>query len=151
MAPVVGERKERNKPDNRQTGSNFFVFVFPDEFKNCSFQIFEDLCYSFVEDCGFFFIDYFWLDCHFYYINSTNPKHGRSLCFLKSSSISFLRDIKIFFIHISQYTNQNAQDQKFIRWKRVEKVKHFSIMLFGVQSGRSTLEIHLEVPRNIST
>lgn len=34
---------------------NFFVFVFPDEFKNCSFQIFEDLCYSFVEDCGFFF------------------------------------------------------------------------------------------------
>lgn len=96
MAPVVGERKERNKPDNRQTGSNFFVFVFPDEFKNCSFQIFEDLCYSFVEDCVFFFIDYFWLDCHFYYVNSTNPKHGRSLCFLKSSSISFLRDIKIF-------------------------------------------------------
>ena len=44
----------------------------------------------------FFFIDYFWLDCHFYYVNSTNPKHGRSLCFLKSSSISFLRDIKIF-------------------------------------------------------
>ena len=32
-----------------------FLFIFfPDEFKNCSFQIFEDLCYSFVEDCGFF-------------------------------------------------------------------------------------------------
>jgi hypothetical protein len=59
----------------------------------------------------------------------------------------FLERHKNFFIHISQYTNQNAQDQKFISWKGVEKEKHFSIMLFGFQSGRSTLEIHLEVPR----
>ena len=40
----------------------------------------------------------------------------------------FLERHKHFFIHISQYTNQNAQDQKIISCKGVEKEKHLSIM-----------------------
>ena len=47
-------------------------FVIPDEFKNCSFQIYEEFIWNLDGDC----IDY--VDClqqdgHFYYVDPANP------------------------------------------------------------------------------
>ena len=36
-----------------------WVFAFPDEFKNCSFHVFEELCWDFDWDC-IGSIDYLW-------------------------------------------------------------------------------------------
>ena len=34
-------------------------FAFPDEFENCSFHVFEELCWDFYGDC-IEIVDYFW-------------------------------------------------------------------------------------------
>jgi len=47
-------------------------FVFPDEFENCSFHVFEESCCDFDRDF-FEAVDCFWLVGHFHYVNSNNP------------------------------------------------------------------------------
>ena len=47
--------------------------AFPDEFENCSFHVFEEVCWDFDEDC-IQSVDGLWWDGHFYYVNSANPK-----------------------------------------------------------------------------
>jgi hypothetical protein len=47
-------------------------FVIPDEFSNCPFSLSEELSWNFDGDC-IEFVDCFWQDSHFYYINPANP------------------------------------------------------------------------------
>jgi hypothetical protein len=50
----------------------FWDFGFPNEFDNCSFHVFEELCWGFDEDCvGSIGCLSRW-DDHLYYVNSTN-------------------------------------------------------------------------------
>ena len=48
------------------------VFVIPDEFANCSFELYEELSWNFDGDCSES-VDCFQQDSHFYYINPANP------------------------------------------------------------------------------
>ena len=48
------------------------VVVIPDEFENCSFQVY-DLNRDFDGDC-IVSVDCFWQDGHFYYINLVNSR-----------------------------------------------------------------------------
>ena len=47
------------------------IFSFPDEFENCSFYVFEELCWDFDGDY-IESIDCLWQNGHFYYVNSIN-------------------------------------------------------------------------------
>jgi hypothetical protein len=46
-------------------------FAFPDEFENCFFHVFKELCWDFDGDY-IESIDCLWQDSHFYYVNSAN-------------------------------------------------------------------------------
>jgi hypothetical protein len=46
------------------------VFVFPYEVESCSFKVCKELCWNFGGNC-FESVDCFWLDVHFYYVNTT--------------------------------------------------------------------------------
>ena len=50
----------------------FVVVVIPDEFENCSFQLYEELIQNFDGDC-IESVDCFWQDGDFYCTNSANP------------------------------------------------------------------------------
>ena len=58
--------------------SVFCVFAFPDEFKDCSFHIFEEFCWDF-DGNSIVSIDFLWYDGHFYYIILPIHEHRRSL------------------------------------------------------------------------
>jgi hypothetical protein len=47
-------------------------FVIPDEFANYSFLLYEGLIWNFDGDC-IEYVDCFWQDGHFYYIDPANP------------------------------------------------------------------------------
>lgn len=47
-------------------------FSFPEELENCSFYVFEELCWDFDGDY-IESIDCLWQNGHFYYVNSINP------------------------------------------------------------------------------
>ena len=47
-------------------------FVIPDEFENCSFQLYEEWSWNSNGAC-IEFVYCFWQDGHFYYINPANP------------------------------------------------------------------------------
>jgi hypothetical protein len=47
-------------------------FCFPDEFENCSFHVFEELCWDFDGDC-IGCVDCLWQDGKFYCVNSADP------------------------------------------------------------------------------
>ena len=48
------------------------LFVIPDEFANCPFYLSEELSWDFDGDC-IEYVDCFWQDSHFDYINPANP------------------------------------------------------------------------------
>ena len=47
--------------------------VFPYKVEYCPFKVCEELCWDFDGDC-IDSVDYFWQDCHFYYVDSTYPR-----------------------------------------------------------------------------
>ena len=49
------------------------IFVIPNEFENCSFELYEELSWTFDGDC-IESEDCFWLDGHFYYVIPANPR-----------------------------------------------------------------------------
>jgi hypothetical protein len=65
-------------------------FTFPDEFENCAFCVFEELCWDFDGDC----IAFDWIVI-FTMLSLPIHEHGRFFHFLRSSLISFLRDLKL--------------------------------------------------------
>jgi hypothetical protein len=71
----------------------------PYEVENCYFQVCEELCWNFNRDC----IDYFTIGkmAIFIILILTINEHGRSANFLRSSSISFFRDLKFLFYILS--------------------------------------------------
>ena len=89
--------------DNDTTRSSFIVqycfdysgsFAFPDEFETCSFYVFEELCWDFYGDCTES-INCLCRMAIFTVLILSIYEYGRSLHFLRSSSISFLRDFKL--------------------------------------------------------
>jgi hypothetical protein len=48
------------------------MYVFPYEAENCPFNFCEESCWNFDEDC-IEYVDCFWQNVHFYYINPTDP------------------------------------------------------------------------------
>jgi hypothetical protein len=68
-------------------------FAFPGEFENCSFHVFEKLCWDFDGDC-IESINCLWWMAIFTMLFLPIHEHGRSLHFLRSS-LSFSRDLKL--------------------------------------------------------
>ena len=76
---------ELDVSDANASGSSFIVqdcfgspvvclFVcFSHEVEHCSLEVCEELCWDFDEECTES-VDCFWKDCHFYYVNPTNPR-----------------------------------------------------------------------------
>jgi hypothetical protein len=69
------------------------LFIFPDESVNCPFYLSEELIWNFDGDC-IESIDCFQQDSHFAILILLIHEHGRSFHLLRSSSISFFRDLK---------------------------------------------------------
>jgi hypothetical protein len=73
--------KMENVHDLKVIGASFMLekkfcypwfFVTPDEFADCPFKFVEELSWNFDGDC-IEFVDCFWQDSHFYYIDLANP------------------------------------------------------------------------------
>jgi hypothetical protein len=69
-------------------------FAFPDEFENCSFRVFEELCWDFDGDCNES-IDCLCKMATFTVLILPIHEHWRYLHFLRSSLTYFLRDLKL--------------------------------------------------------
>ena len=67
--------RDGDSPSCSSTVKNCFhysgIFSFPDKFENCSFYVFEELCWDFDGDY-IESIDCLWQNGHFYYVNSIN-------------------------------------------------------------------------------
>lgn len=72
------------------------VFPYEAESENCTFKFCKESCQNFDRDSNES-LHYFWQAGHSYFINPTDPLTGPSFHLLRSSSVSFLNILEVFF------------------------------------------------------